>query len=86
MRTWGGAGVAVVVWVVAVVGWRGGGVARVEGSRVWVDEAGGYRDVLAVLHPALRPHNCTAFFHNLKVSGSERCCSLTFKHLRRPVN
>ena len=54
MRLWAAVGVVAAVVVV-------------EGSRVWVDEAGGYREVVAVIHPALRPHNCTSFFNNLKV-------------------
>lgn len=82
MRTRGGAGggvgvgLTVLAWVL-LAGWRG-----VDGSRVWVDEAGGYRDVLAVLHPAVRPHNCTAFFSNLEV----RYSFALFVHTCKMVN
>ncbi|MPC31406.1 hypothetical protein E2C01_024694 [Portunus trituberculatus] len=68
MRLWTAVGVVVAVCV-AATGWRGGGVVVVEGTRVLVDETGGYRQVVAALHPAIRPHNCTTFFHNLKVSS-----------------
>lgn len=75
MRLWAAVGVVVAVGVLTA-GWRGGGVVVVEGSRVWVDEAGGYREVVAALHPALRPHNCTTFFDNLKVRSQSFTCNL----------
>ena len=74
MRLWTAMGVVVAVGMV-VAGWHGGGVG-VEGSRMWMDEAGGYREVVAALHPTLRPHNCTVFFHNLKVSSQSFTCHL----------